>query len=160
MVSFTDNLILVLVSFVASVGFGIVFRITGKDLLLAGLGGALTRNVLIVLSQFIPQRFVYVMLSALFASAYGELLANITKDPSTYFIYPAIIPLIPGDLFYYTMTGAIRGNYTLFSLNGSNCLLTLLGMSVGFVVSSTIAHYIRRTLFRRQNKKAVPAGKH
>ncbi len=152
-----NDLILVLVSFAASTAFGIVFRITGKDLLLAGLGGALTRIVLIILSQFIPERFVYVVLSALFASAYGELLANITRDPSTYFIYPAIIPLIPGDLFYYTMTGAIRGNASLFALNGTNCLLTLLGMSVGFVLSSTIAHYIRRTLYRR--KAAVPRGK-
>ena len=153
-----DNLILVLVSFAASTGFGIVFRITGKDLFLAGLGGALTRIVLIILSQFIPERFVYVMLSALFASAYGELLANITRDPSTYFIYPAIIPLIPGYLFYYTMTGAIRGNHELFALNGTNCLLTLLGMSVGFVLSSTIAHYIRKTLFRRR-KSTVHAAK-
>ena len=37
-----NDLILVLVSFAASTAFGIVFRITGKDLLLAGLGGALT----------------------------------------------------------------------------------------------------------------------
>ena len=145
-----DNLILVFVSFMASFGFGMVFRITGKDLLLAGLGGALTRIVLILLTQVFEERFLYVMCSALFASAWGELMASIRKDPSTYFIYPAIVPLIPGDLFYYTMTGAIRGDYLLFSVNGVSCLLTLLGMSVGFVLSSTIAHYVRKTLFRRR----------
>ena len=46
----------------------------------------------------------------------------------------------------------------LFALNGTNCLLTLLGMSVGFVLSSTIAHYIRKTLFRRR-KSTVHAAK-
>ena len=147
-----DNLLLVLVSFIASFGFALVFRITGRDLFLAALGGALTRVVLIILSGFIPARFVYVMLSALFASAYGELLASLRKDPSTYFIYPSIIPLIPGDLFYYAMTGAIRGNATLFSENAQACLLTLLGMSVGFVLSSTIAHYARKTLHGARRK--------
>ncbi len=144
--------LLVLVSFAASFGFGLVFRITGKDLFLAALGGALTRIVLILLSSVIAERFIYVMISALFASAYGELLASLTKDPSTYFIYPSIVPLIPGDLFYYSLTGAIRGNYTLFSQNAESCVLTLLGMSVGFVLSSTIAYYIRRAVFRRQRR--------
>ena len=147
-----DSIILILVSFAASFGFGLVFRITGKDLFLAALGGALTRRVLILLQTCISERFVYVMLSALFASAYGELLANLTHDPSTYYIYPSMIPLIPGDLFYYCITGAIRANATLFSQNALSCLLTLLGMSVGFVLSSTIAHYIRKTLFRSRRK--------
>ncbi len=150
-----DSIILILVSFVASFGFALVFRITGKDLFLAGLGGALTRLVLILLQTCISERFMVVMLSALFASAYGELLANLTRDPSTFYIYPSMIPLIPGDLFYYCITGAIRGNTTLFSQNALSCILTLLGMSVGFVLSSTIAHYIRKTLFRRRKAAAA-----
>ena len=113
------------------------------------------------------------MFSALFASAYGELLANITRDPSTYFIYPAIIPLIPGDLFFLTLLGFNQNNsirlgnchcdgaealYYNMKVSTTNCLLTLLGMSVGFVLSSTIAHYIRKTLFRRR-KSTVHAAK-
>ena len=154
-----NSLALILVSFLASLGFAIVFRITGKDLIPAALGGALTRVVLIVFSAILPERFVYVLISALFASFYGEVLASITRDPSTFFIYPSIIPLIPGDLFYYTLQAAIRGDGALFARNGLDCLLTLLAMSVGFVVSSAVMHYIRRHLFRRKVRSASGAGK-
>ena len=62
-----------------------------------------------------------------------------------------------GDMYSFHV-GVSDRNHELFALNGTNCLLTLLGMSVGFVLSSTIAHYIRKTLFRRR-KSTVHAAK-
>ena len=35
-----ENMELIVLSFLASIGFAIVFQVRGKDLLLAGLGGA------------------------------------------------------------------------------------------------------------------------
>ena len=85
--------------------------------------------------------------AALVAGLYGETMATKRHDPSTYFIYPSIVPLIPGDLFYYTLVGVYLGDSQMFSSNAVNCLLTLLGMSIGFVLSSIVAHYIRRMRF-------------
>lgn len=136
--------LLVLISFLASSSFGFVFRVSKEDIWLAGLGGALTRIFLLALAPVFPQRLMYVSLSALAAALYGELMATSRKDPSTYFIYPAIVPLIPGDLFYYALVALYLGDYPMFAGNAANCLLTLFGMSIGFVLSSIIAHYIRR----------------
>ena len=143
-VTLSNPVLLVLISFAASVCFGVVFRIPGYDLWRAGLGGALTRVMLLFLAPRFPDRLVYVTAAALFAALYAELLATRRKDPSTYFVYPAIVPLIPGDLFYYSLVGLYLGDSEMFASNALNCLLALLGMSIGFVLSSIIAHYVRK----------------
>ena len=139
--------LLVPISFLASVCFGVVFRIPNHDLWLAGLGGALTRVALLTLAPVFPQRLAYVTLSALAAAMYAELLATKRRDPSTYFTYPAIIPLIPGDLFYYSLAALYLRDLKMFQVYASSCLLTLFGMSIGFVLSSIIAHYVRRVRY-------------
>lgn len=144
-----DPVLLVLVSFLASCGFAVVFRIANRDLWLSGLGGALTRVVLLLISPIFPQRIVFVTLAAMAAALYGELLATKCRTPSTYYIYPSIIPLIPGDLFYYALVALYLGDKEMFLSNGTNCLVTLVGMSIGFVLSSIIAHYVRRVRFDR-----------
>ena len=115
-----------------------------RTIRIAGLGGVLTRIVLIVMTQFTQTRLVYITVAAIAASLYAELWAQRRRDPSTYFLYPAIVPLIPGDLFYYALVGIYRQDRTMFETNALSCLLVLTGMSIGFVISSIIAHQIRR----------------
>ena len=140
----THPYILVALSFIASVGFGVVFRITPKDLLFAGLGGALARIALLTLTPVISSRLLYMTLSASVAALYAEFFAVTRRQPSTYFVYPSIIPLIPGDLFYYAITGIYLGAREWVELNGINCLISLAGLSVGFVLASTFVIHVRR----------------
>ena len=149
----SNPLLLVPVSFLASASFGVVFRIPDRDLWRAGLGGALTRIALLLLAPVFPSRLFYITAAALVAGLYGEAMATKRRDPSTYFIYPSIVPLIPGDLFYYTLVGVYLGDAQMFSSNALNCLLTLLGMSIGFVLSSIVAYYIRKTRFLTLKKQ-------
>ena len=136
--------IMVLLSFTASVSFGIVFEIPTKDLWLAGLGGILSRIALLSLTPMIEDRLLYMTISALAAALYAEFLAVRRRQPSTYFLYPSIIPLIPGDLFFFMLAGLHLGYSEWVKINGINCLLSLSGMSIGFVLSSTIVHHIRK----------------
>ncbi len=150
----TDPIVLVLLSFAASVFFAVVFHVPPHDLVRAGMGGVISRIALLLLTPVIPYRVIYMALAALTASLYAEFLATRRRDPSTYFLYPSIIPLIPGDLFYYSVRGFITGDQAMLLTHGSACLLALAGMSVGFVVSSIIAHYVRRMRFRGMKKHA------
>ena len=142
--SITNPFLLVVLSFLASASFGVNFRIGVHDLWLAGLGGALTRVVFLLLTSGVANRLVYVSVAALFASLYAEILATKRKDPSTYFVYPSIIPLIPGDLFYYSLLGLYIKDQAMFEMNSVRCILTLFGMSIGFVVNSFLTHYWRK----------------
>lgn len=140
----TENIEIVALSFGASFGFGIVFQLKNKDLLYAGIGGALTRIVYIMLMALIPYRIAYAAFSACFAAAYAQIIAYRNKKPSAIYLYPAIIPLIPGDLFYYTMAALMVADREMFILNVSQCTLALAGICTGFVICSTISYYIRR----------------
>lgn len=137
------NIELVILSVLASIGFAIVFQIEKKDLLLAGLGGGITRIFYLIFMAFIPSRVIYVALSALVAGLYAEIVSGVKHVPATYFVCPTIVPLIPGDLFYYASIGLITGNVAMFQVNAVNCVLALVGLSVGFVVCSFVSNIMR-----------------
>jgi uncharacterized membrane protein YjjP (DUF1212 family) len=139
---------LVVLTLLASGGFSVVFNIQWKDLPFAILGGVIVRIVFILFQLAFPSlRFVYTILAAFFAALYSEILAIIKKEPSTLNLYPAIVPLIPGDLFYYVALGLIWGNTDLIKTFGPDLVLALIGISVGFVICSTVVHYVRKFRF-------------
>lgn len=145
---------LVFLTLMASAGFSIVFNIQLKDLPFAALGGVIVRVVHILFKLAFPAyAFVYTIFAAFFAALYSEILAITKKEPSTLYLYPSIVPLIPGDLFYYTALGIIWGNATIFTKFGPDLALSLVGISVGFVLCSTIVHYIRKFKFLKLNSK-------
>lgn len=138
-----ESLKLIFFSFTASLGFGVVFRIEKKNLLLAGFSGALVRCVYLVLLDMTDQRIIYSLFAAMFAALYAEIMAMYRKVPSTIFLYPAIIPLIPGDLLYNTAVNFILQDVPAMLSNAANCALALAGMSIGFVIISTFTYYRR-----------------
>ena len=147
---FLHNSELVMLSILASVGFGMVFGIRPKELVFAGLGGALVRIVYLALMTAFPEyRIVYASIAAFSAALYAEILANIRKQPATLFLYPSIVPLIPGDLFYYAALGLVWSKHDLFAQNALNCILQLVSISVGFVICSTIVFLFRKMKVHR-----------
>ena len=147
---------LVGLSFIASAGFGIVFNIQWKDLVYAAIGGMIVRIVYISLQAALPTyRFVFTIVAAFCAALYSEILALVKKEPSVLYRYPSIIPLIPGDLFFYVAAGIIWGNTDLIAEHGPTLGLVLIGISLGFVLCSTIVHYIRKFKFLRNANDEV-----
>ena len=143
---FLANLELVALSLFASIGFAMVFRTRKwQDLLLAGLGGVIVRIVYLALLAAVPEyRLLYASLAALAAAIYAEIVSKIRKHSSSYHLYPSIVPLIPGDLIYYAALGIVWVKPEMFGVNAGNCLIQLMGMSVGFVICSTGVYLIRK----------------
>ncbi len=145
-----ENIKLVLCSFAASYCYGIIYQMERKDLVWAGVGGALTRCCYLILLGLIDQRFVYSLLAAGFSALYAEIMALYKKMPSTVFLYPAIIPLLPGSLLYHTAVSFISNDTAAMMVYARNCGLTLAGISLGFVIISTFTYY-RRIYFISRN---------
>ena len=144
---------LIFLTLLASTGFSVVFNIQLKDLPFAALGGVIVRVVHILTKLAFPAyAFVYTIFAAFFAALYSEVLAITKKEPSTLYLYPSIVPLIPGDLFYYTALGIIWGNVSIFTQFGPDLALSLIGISVGFVLCSTIVHYVRKFKFLKNKQ--------
>ena len=77
-------------SFTGALGFCLVFRLRGRYLFAAPVGGLLTCGVYL-------------------AAVYAEFLAWLMGAPTTLFLTPALlIPLIPGRPLYYAMYYVVR----------------------------------------------------
>lgn len=112
----------------------------------AGLGGSLTRMCYLILIEVIDSRLVYSLLAAMFASLYAEIMAMKFKMPSTVFLYPAVIPLIPGNLIYNAAVNFLLNYRIAMWKDVADCAMTVFGISIGFVVISTFTYY-RRVYF-------------
>ena len=149
-ITWLNSIELVFLTLMASTGFSITFNIQLKDIGFAAIGGVIVRIIYILFQIALGEyRFLYIMLAAFFAALYSEILAVIKKEPSTLYLYPSIVPLIPGDLFYYVALGIVWGNIELISRYGPSLALSLIGISLGFVLCSTVVHYIRKFRFLR-----------
>ena len=147
------DLELVILTMLATTGFSLVFNIQLKDLGFAVIGGTIVRIVYILFQLCIPYRFVFITIAAFFAALYSEILAATRKEPSTLYLYPSIIPLIPGDLFYYVALGLVWQNHFLKDY-GPDLALSLIGIPLGFVLCSTIVHYARKFKFFKSSKES------
>ena len=144
---------LVILTLLASAGFSIVFNIQLKDLPFAALGGVIVRIVYILLQlAFANFPFVFTVGASFCAALYSEILAISKKEPSTLYLYPSIVPLIPGDLIYYIGLGVIWSKGDFIVDKGPTLALSLVGISVGFVLCSTVVHYFRKVKFLRLDK--------
>jgi len=105
---FTLKLLVQLVtSAIGSVGFAMIYRVAGKYLPLAALGGVLTFAVYYTVEFFGMGVFAAAMLSSAFSALFSEVFAKICRAPVSIFLLPCSIPIVPGSALYYTMANFI-----------------------------------------------------
>lgn len=136
-----DNLLLVLYSFGLSFFLGAVFQVEKRYLFWVGVSGAITRVALIFFSAIIPYRFVYTFLPAMCCAIYAQFMARRVKVPYTYFLCPAMLPLIPGDIMTNIMVAFFSTDHNTLGWNLYELILALMGMCLGFVFVTMVMHY-------------------
>ena len=135
-------IIQILSAFCASFGFALIFRLQGKSVLFASLGGALTWGVFLLCRLELSNLFLLNLIAAAFAAFYSEAMARVCKMPATSFLAPSIIPLVPGGSLYYTLLYLIGKEEQKSSEAGVNTLLTAGGIAVGVVLVSVIVRFL------------------
>ena len=130
-------------AFVGSIGFAIFFKMKGKQIPFAGLGGAVTWAVYLAVQTQFDGYFVPYLVASIFVALYAEVMARINRAPAWIFITSAAVPLIPGGSLYYTMAGLVNGDQELFMTSGRSALIIALAISLGFVLEAIIARYYR-----------------
>ncbi len=129
-------------AFLGSIGFAIFFKMKGKQIVLAGIGGAVTWVVYLLVQHFIEGYFVPYLVASIFVGIYAEIMARVNKAPATIFLTAAAVPLIPGGSLYYTMLGMVEQDEELFATSGVAALTIALAISLGFVVVALANKYI------------------
>ena len=138
----------IIAALVGSVGFAIFFKMKGKQIALAGIGGAVTWMVYLFVQSFVTGYFVPYFAAAVFVAVYAEIMARINRAPATIFLTAAAVPLIPGGSLYYTMAGLVNKDEVLFTQSGEAAIVIALSIAMGFVVVAVITRYIRAFLNR------------
>ena len=129
-------------AFLGSIGFAIFFKMKGKQIVLAGIGGAVTWIVYLLIQHFIEGYFVPYLVASIFVGIYAEIMARVNKAPATIFLTAAAVPLIPGGSLYYTMLRLVEQDEELFATSGVAALTIALAISLGFVVVALANKYI------------------
>ena len=88
-------------------------------------------------ARWIEGDFIPYLLASAFAVLYAELMARLRKCPTTLFVIPAILPLVPGGSLYYAMSYAVRGQMGAAGQYGLRALK--LGLAIAAGISIMVA---------------------
>lgn len=133
----------VLTAFIGTLGFGFLFHIRGKKLLLAAVGGMLSWLLFLLLGNWIshePGRYLIVSMSM---TVYSEMLARIMKTPATTFSVISLIPLVPGAGLYYTTTYALNGQSDKFLPKLIHTVSLAVALALGIVLVTAVFKHLR-----------------
>ncbi len=145
-------------AFLGSLGFSILFHITSTRLFFASFGGAISWGVYLALNPLFSSEALRYFLATAVIALYAEIMAKIQKTPTTTYLVPSIIPLIPGSALYSTMNYALRGEWEAFSAEGLFTLQIALSLAGGILVVSS-ATSVYKSLLHHFMKKAVQKKK-
>ena len=126
-----------LASFVACLGFVIIFNIHGYGNMLCAVGSALTWAAYCIGSANGLGYFTCCLIGTMVSAAFAEVMARIRKYPAISYLIIAVLPLIPGSSIYYTALAAVQGNMDRFVYYGTETLGTAGAMAVGILLVST-----------------------
>ena len=133
-------LIQLVTSAIGSVGFAMIYRVAGKYLPLAAVGGTLTFAVYYAVEFFGLGVFAAAMLSSAFAALFSEIFAKIKRAPVSIFLLPCSIPIVPGSGLYYTIANFISKDLAAAGRYLSTTLGIGLGIACGIVVVPVLWH--------------------
>ncbi|MEE0880012.1 MAG: threonine/serine exporter family protein [Turicibacter sp.] len=143
-----------LYSFLATIGFCIIFNIRGKMVFFASLGGALGwlgYELSVFLGNDLSQYFVATIIIAL----YSEIMARLHKVPVTVYLIPALIPVVPGGGIYYTMEHFLNGNIDDFLSQFVHTIAIAGCLAFGILLVSSLVRLTNRIKLYNNKRKVA-----
>ena len=129
----------VLAAGVGTFGFGILFHIRGKKLLLATLAGIWGWAAYHAAGAFGLSESLCYLVAAAAVTGYSEIFARVEKTPTTTFLAPGVIPLVPGGGLYYSMNYAMKEEWPLFAETALNTLELAAFIAIGIIVVTSVS---------------------
>lgn len=105
-----EILIKIIAGTIATLGFAILFRLKPSHWPFGVADGLLACVCYFGFTELFGGNFLPNLLAAFVAAAFADLFARICKAPSTVFILPGCIALVPGGTLYYAMSNLLSEN--------------------------------------------------
>jgi len=123
----------------ATLSYALLLRTPFRALILSAFLGSAGYIIYLISSKYFSNIMVSYFLGTLFVSVIGELMARIMKMPSTIFVIPSIIPLVPGYGLYLTMLLLVQNDFNGFIKTGAQTLFTAGIMAVAIALTNFVA---------------------
>lgn len=105
-----DIIIKIIAGTISTLGFAILFRLKPSHWPFAMLDGLFACICYFGFTELFGGHFLPNLLAAFVASLFADLFARLCKAPSTVFILPGCIALVPGGTLYYAMSNLLSEN--------------------------------------------------
>ena len=125
-----------------SLGFALLFRVRGKFLIIAFLGGLLSWGTYCIAGNFVGHEALQYLVATTVLTLYSEELARLLRCPSTIMLVTGWIPLIPGGALYYSISALVQDNMAVFVDRILHTFLLMIAMSAGMLLGMTLVHLI------------------
>lgn len=129
-------------SFIATVGFSILFSSPKETLSSASFVGASGWTIYYLSSSIFSSNIAGNFFAALTVGILGELFARLKKRPATLYITPGIIPLVPGAGMYYTMSAIIEKDFLKATDIGVETFFIAAAIAIGIIISTIFSQSI------------------
>ncbi len=148
-----DPILQTLMGAFGSLGFAVLFRVRGKLLIFAFLGGLLSWGTYCIAGNFVSHEALQYLVATTALTLYSEIFARILRCPSTILLVTGWIPLIPGGALYYSISSLVQGNMVEFVDRILHTFLLMIAMSAGMLLAMTVVHFITPLRPRRKHEK-------
>lgn len=137
-------------SFVASLGFGILFNAPKKVLVQCGLNGMAGWIVYYVLVDYGMDPVAATILGAMLVAVISRMFAKVYKTPIIIFNVSGIIPLVPGGMAYNAMRSFVQNDYYNAFQYSTKVMLLAGGIAMGLMFSEVLNQIMWKTSGKRR----------
>lgn len=147
-----DIIIKIIAGTIATLGFAILFRLKPSHWLFAMLDGLFACICYFAFTELFGGNFLPNLLAAFAASVFADLFARLCKAPSTVFILPGCIALVPGGTLYYAMSNLLSENREM-ALEYFLITLTI-GIAIGGgIIAASLLRVTIQAISRKLKRK-------
>ena len=137
-------------TFIACVGFSIIFNIHGIGIYICALGGTLAWAVYCLVTYLGSDIYTAYFFAAVVAAIYSEVMARVRKYPAISYLVVAIFPLIPGAGIYYATSFLLQDNKAAFTEKALQTIGIAGVIAVGILMVSTLVRL--QNIFKTKKK--------
>ncbi len=144
----TSYLIWFLSSMFATGLFTLGMRAPRRALLPTSLMAGIGYTVYMLVTNLAHSEPAAIFLATVFVAVGSEILATLMKMPATIFMFPGIVPLVPGIGIYRTMLYLFQRKYEQFGDQGAACIVVLGVMAVAIALTNEVARRVHGVMRR------------
>lgn len=153
-ISETSLPLMLALGFTPTMGFAIIYHAPKKCILPAALVGGIAWGLYEYISAVSDSAVAACFVGACGVGLCSDIFARILKEPSTIFIIPGLMPLVPGAYIYYTMVNLIVGDLTTAAQMGTETMFLAGAAAIGLLVTGSIIKIIisiKRKIYLKLN---------